>query len=78
MFGLFAPPAVAGSAGENPKQTTEKSFAPIRPRLGFVAPAALFCEEREIVGVASDEAADLLLGKVECGVGGCHWRLCRD
>jgi hypothetical protein len=76
MFSLLAPPSVPGPAGKNPNEATEESFAPIRPGLGFVIPAAVLGKEWEIVGVPSDEVADLLLGEIEGGVGGGHWGFC--
>lgn len=72
MFSLLTPPAVPGSAGENPNEATEESFAPVRPGLGLMVPAAVLGKEREIVGMTSDEVADLLLGEIEGCVGGGH------
>jgi len=50
---------------EQPELPTEKSFAPVRPRFAAVFPFAVDGVHRKVIGVCSDEVAQLLAGEIK-------------
>jgi len=65
MLGGPPPPAIAGSAGDEPHHAGVKPPAPIRPELAAVQPASAHGMDREVVGSALDRQAHLAGDEVE-------------
>src|ERR1700747_2955422 len=77
MLGPFSPPGILGVPIDDPEHASKETFAPVSPRFGVMLPFALYGIQREIVGVLSNQMAQLPPRKLQRGLGSLIKRVCR-
>src|SRR5215470_8665452 len=76
MLGAFLPPGVLSVSIDDPEHPSKEAFTPVSPRFGVMLPFTFYRIQRKIVGVLSNQMAQLPPRKLQRCLGSLIKRAC--